>query len=68
MALENVLRALYNSEINVQITWCWDAVCNFEAMYHCFKRDDENASCGFDRDQPESNGGCFGFMTKVIGG
>lgn len=43
-----------------------DAVCNFEAMYHCFKRDDENASCGFDRDQPESNGGCFGFMTKVI--
>lgn len=23
--LEDVLRALYNNEINVQITWCWDA-------------------------------------------
>lgn len=24
MTLEEVLRALYNSEINARITWCWD--------------------------------------------
>lgn len=41
-----------------------DVVCNFEAMYYCVKRTTKKATCGFDRDKPESNGGCFGFMTK----
>lgn len=41
-----------------------DAVCNFEAMYFCAKRRNPDANCGFDNDKPESNGGCFGFMTK----
>jgi hypothetical protein len=36
------------------------AVCNFEAMNLCAKPDGH--ACGFERDQPESNGGAFGFM------
>jgi hypothetical protein len=38
-----------------------NAVCNFEAMTQCQK-----AECGFDRDQPESNGGAFGFMRLLV--
>jgi hypothetical protein len=37
------------------------AVCNFEAMMQCAK----TADCGFEREQPESNGGAFGFMLPV---
>lgn len=40
------------------------AVCNYEAMSLCahVRSMHPGAECGFDRDQPESNGGCFGFM------
>lgn len=44
-------------------TWS-TAVCNFEAMQMCAKRFG-GTQCGFDEDQPESNGGAFGFMRKV---
>lgn len=37
------------------------AVCNFEAMTLCRQPPD----CGFELDQPESNGGAFGFMKRV---
>ena len=38
------------------------AVCNFEAMHMCQRG--EGNECGFDRDNPESNGGAFGFMVR----
>ena len=41
------------------------AVCNFEAMQMCNKQFDAKAVCGFYLEQPESNGGCFGFMKKL---
>ncbi len=40
------------------------AVCNFEAMQLYAKRRNRSAACGFDRDQPESNGGAFGFIRR----
>lgn len=40
------------------------AVCNFEAMELCIRRYHPEEECAFDRDQPESNFGCFGFITK----
>lgn len=40
------------------------AICNFEAMMQCGKRHGE-PECGFDRDQPESNHGAFGFMIRA---
>lgn len=39
------------------------AACNFEAMTMCAKRHGER-ECGFERDQPESNGSAFGFMRR----
>lgn len=42
-----------------------DAVCNFEAMNFCHKLSGGD-ECGFDKDKPESNGGCFGFMQPAI--
>jgi hypothetical protein len=47
--------------------WCCDvctAMCNFEAMQQCEKRFNPEAECGFDRDQPESNDGCFALIIK----
>lgn len=43
------------------------AVCNYEAMTQCafVLKMNPGAECGFERDQPESNGGCFGFMVPV---
>lgn len=41
------------------------AHCNFEAMQWCNHRENPEAECGFDNDQPESLGGCFEFMVKV---
>ena len=42
------------------------ACCNFEAMMFCHATMAEhpNLECGFDRDQPESNSGCFAFIVK----
>ena len=41
------------------------AGCNFEAMHLCARREDPNAECGFEKDQPESLGGMFEFIKKV---
>jgi hypothetical protein len=41
------------------------AQCNFEAMMQCQRRWDEHAECGFQRDKPESAGGCFEFIVKL---
>ena len=40
------------------------AVCHFEAMQMCVRRRYPGAECPHDRDQPESNGGAFGFMVR----
>lgn len=40
------------------------ASCNFEAMHYCAKRNDPDAECGFDIDQPESFDGHLEFMVK----
>lgn len=38
------------------------AMCNFEAMTMCARNQDCTSECGFQKDQPESNHGCFAFI------
>lgn len=42
------------------------AVCNFEAMMQCAPTRGlhPGTECGFNLEQPESNGGAFGFIIK----
>lgn len=44
------------------------AVCNFEAMMQCVKHlktERYPGECCFDNEQPESNGGAFGFIKRI---